>query len=104
MLEHNPFMNLSWEVTASERVKCALLGPLLLPPRVLLLVGCVFAAYFWGRLSCIGGVDLNKPLPYWRIMVRPGGVGSVLSNDKVETPSQWTNTIHIHIINSCRSP
>lgn len=70
MLEHNPFMNLTWEVTSGERVKCALLGPLLMPPRILLLVTCVFTAYFWGRLSCIGGVDLNKPLPYWRIVVR----------------------------------
>lgn len=69
MLEHNPFMNLSWEVTPAERLKCALCGPLLMPPRIVLLFTCVFTAYFWGRLSTIGA-DLDKPLPYWRIVVR----------------------------------
>lgn len=74
MLESNPFMNLSWEITATERIKCALFGPLLIPPRIALVLSCLFSAYFWARLSMIGGVDLNKPLPYWRLMVRMDGV------------------------------
>lgn len=73
MLESNPFMNLSWEMTPWERLKCALWGPLLIPPRIPLLLSCLFTAYFWAQLSTIGGVDLNKPLPYWRIMVKREG-------------------------------
>ncbi len=68
MLESNPFMNLSWEVAPSERAQCALCGPLLMPPRIALLFTCVFTAYFWARISSIGA-DLDKPLPYWRIVV-----------------------------------
>lgn len=62
-------MNLSWEMTPLERLKCALLGPLLVPPRIALVVSCLFTAYFWAQLSTIGGVEINKPLPHWRLMV-----------------------------------
>ena len=62
----NPFMNFTWSIPRLERIKCALLGPLLIPPRLILLFVSLFGAYGFGKLSTIGA-ELERPLPRWRI-------------------------------------
>lgn len=62
----NPFMNNTWEISRLERLKCALFGPVLIPPRLLLLFVSLLGAYGFGKLSTIGA-ELERPLPRWRI-------------------------------------
>lgn len=62
----NPFMNFTWAIPRMERIKCALLGPVLIPPRLVLLFVSLFGAYGFGKLSTIGA-ELERPLPRWRI-------------------------------------
>lgn len=62
----NPFMNFTWAIPRMERIKCALLGPVLIPPRLILLFVSLLGAYGFGKLSTIGA-ELERPLPRWRI-------------------------------------
>jgi len=62
----NPFMNFTWAIPRLERIKCALFGPVLIPPRLLLLFVSLFGAYGFGKFSTIGA-KLDRPLPRWRI-------------------------------------
>ena len=59
-------MNFTWAIPRLERIKCALFGPVLIPPRLLLLFVSLFGAYGFGKLSTIGA-ELERPLPRWRI-------------------------------------
>ncbi|KAM3576955.1 hypothetical protein VYU27_001097 [Nannochloropsis oceanica] len=62
----NPFMNNTWEIYRLERLKCAVFGPVLIPPRLLLLIVSLLGAYGFGKLSTIGA-ELERPMPRWRI-------------------------------------
>lgn len=62
-------MNKTWHITTKERVKCALLGPILLPFRIVILFASLLGAWSFGSLSIIGA-DLNQPLPWWRMILQ----------------------------------
>lgn len=62
----NPFMNNTWEISRPERLKCALCGPVLIPPRLALLFISLMGAYGFGTLSTLGA-ELERPLARWRI-------------------------------------
>ena len=50
----NPWVNGTWRVTTPERLKMAALAPLVLPPRVAVLVGSVLTAIVFSNLATIG--------------------------------------------------
>lgn len=61
----NPFMSLTWAIPPAHRVQMALLAPVLLPVRTVLLFGSLFGGVAFSSLAT-WGADLNAPLAGWR--------------------------------------